>query len=246
LSVEEEGRGERQADGRSAAGAVGRAAGVGRHRVDDTHARRRAGRVRNRQRRAEQTPHARAAALGVRPSDIGRRGGGEVERRPGARSHLGERLAHIGHSVRQRHAVAATARVEPAAGEIQQSIAGAAQQLTAVPAPDAGREAQLARLRAEAAAAWEGRGGGGRRRGGRGGRCDGRRRRGGCDGRRRRGGRDGRRRRGGRDGRRRRGGRDGRRRRGGRDGRRRRGGRGGRRRGGGRDGRRPGGGRAGS
>src|SRR5439155_12665968 len=42
LLLEKKNRGDRQADGRSAAGAVSRPAGVGRHRVDDTHARRRA------------------------------------------------------------------------------------------------------------------------------------------------------------------------------------------------------------
>jgi len=161
VAVEEDLRVERQAEARGAAGAVGRATRVGRHRVDDADARRRAGRIRNRERRAEQAPDTRTVPVAA---GLGRGEVGEGEARPTARGHPGERVAHVGHGVRQRHAVAAAAGVEAAAGELLGHGARAVLHRAAVAGPYAGGETQLARLRGEAAAGREGRGGHARRR----------------------------------------------------------------------------------
>jgi len=161
VAVEEDLRVERQAEARGAAGAVGRATRVGRHRVDDADARRRAGRIRDRERRAEQAPDARTVPVAA---GLGRGEVGEGEARPAAGGHPGERIAHVGHGVRQRHAVLTAAGVEAAAGELLGHGARAVLHRAAVAGPYAGGEAQLARLRGEAAAGREGRGGHARRR----------------------------------------------------------------------------------
>src|SRR5205823_3695240 len=138
VAGEEDLRVERQAEARGAGGAVGRAAGVGRHRVDDADAGRRAARVRNRERRAEQAPDTRAIpVVGTR---IGRLDAGQGQRRPAAGRHPGERAAHVGDGVGQRYAVAAAAGEEAAAGEVLQHDAGAALHRAAVAAPYTGGE----------------------------------------------------------------------------------------------------------
>src|SRR5439155_12667608 len=66
VTVEVDGRSERQADARGAAGAVGRAGGVTRHQVDDADAVWRIERVRHRERGAEQAADARAVPVAPR------------------------------------------------------------------------------------------------------------------------------------------------------------------------------------
>jgi len=70
---------ERQADGQSAAATVGRAVGVPSHDVDPAAARRRTGRVRNRLRRAEQTPGVRAFFEGTLRGAAGTEGASPAE-----------------------------------------------------------------------------------------------------------------------------------------------------------------------
>src|SRR5439155_1705520 len=161
VAGQEELRVERQAEARGAAAAVRRADGVGRHRVDDTQTDRRGGRVRNRERRAEQTADARAVPVAAR---LGRGQVGEGQARPAARRHPGERAAHVGDGERQRYAGAPAAGVEAAAGEVLEQRAGARRERAAVSAPDTGREVQPGR--ADAAADAARRRGGGRRSGG--------------------------------------------------------------------------------
>jgi len=168
IPVEVEGRGQRQADSRGTGRAVRRADGVLRHRVDDADARRRAARVRYRERRAEQAPGARAVPVAAR---VGRGEGTEGERHPVACSLPGKRAAHIGYGVREGYAVAAAARVETAAGEVREGAARGVKRRTAAAAPDAGRERELGGTRARAAAGARDGDGRRRRRGGRRGRA---------------------------------------------------------------------------
>src|SRR5207244_2763602 len=63
--------------------------------------------------------------------------------------------AHVGDGERQRYAGAPAAGVEAAAGEVLEQRAGARRERTAVAAPDARREAQLGRLRAQTTAGLE-------------------------------------------------------------------------------------------
>src|SRR5439155_1743017 len=165
VSPEEELRAERQAQARGAGGAVRRAGAILGHGVDDAQADRRGGRVRNRERRAEQAPDGRAVPLAAR---LGRSELAEGEARAVADArHRGERAAHVGDFERQRYAGAPAAGVEAAALEVLQQDAGAGRQRPAVAGPYAGGEVQPARTGGEAAAARKrggrGRGGGGRR-----------------------------------------------------------------------------------
>src|SRR5206468_2912677 len=120
---------------------------------------------RNRERRAEQAPDARAIPVGG--PRIVRLDVSERQRRPAAGRHPGERAAHVGDGVGQRHGVTPAAGEEAAAGEVLRHGAVGELHRAAVAAPYTGGEAQLARLRAEAAAARKGRGGRDRRRRGR-------------------------------------------------------------------------------
>src|SRR6185369_4451154 len=176
VAVEVEDGAERQAQVRRARVAVRGAARVRRDDVDDADAGRRAHRVRDRERRAEEAADARAVPVAARRSR-GEVREVEVTRPAVARVHGGERGPLIGHVVRKRNRVAAAAGVETAAREVQACRAVAQLHRAAVPAADAGREAEAGRVHA-AARAGDRRGRRAGRDRGRGARGRGRRRRG--------------------------------------------------------------------